>query len=106
MARAWRSLDAAAIARLPVNTGVYALRERDNDEVRVYVAGATSRLGLRGELDDALRGANDVPLDFTYVSTNNYFTLYREWRDFPQRFDASNPFVRADGVTVAQRGPA
>jgi hypothetical protein len=105
MARAWRRLNATAIASVPVNTGVYALRECDTDNARVYVAGARSRLGLRGELDDALRGAHGAALEFTYVSTNNYFTLYREWRDFPQRFDASDPFVRADGVTVAQRGP-
>ena len=82
------------------------MRPKDDDYWMGRALQLARRAALRGELDDALRGANDVPLDFTYVSTNNYFTLYREWRDFPQRFDASNPFVRADGVTVAQRGPA
>lgn len=105
MTRPWRPLDTAALANVPVNTGVFALREQTSGAVRLFVAGARSRMGLRGELADALVESRGAALDFSYLSTNNYFTLYREWRDFPQRFDPGNPFVRADGVTVAQRGP-
>jgi len=106
MTREWRPLEEASIVTLPVNTGVYAVRERDRATVCVDMAGARSRLGLRGELSAVLAASNGAPLEFTYVSTNNYFTLYREWRDFPERFDATHPFVRANGTSVAQRGPA
>ena len=105
MTRAWRPLDFAALANAPVNTGVYALRDHESGEVHLHVAGARSRFGLRGELTDALEARGDGVFDFTYVSTNNYFTLYREARDFPHRFDSGRPFVRVDGFTVAQRGP-
>lgn len=105
MTRPWRPLDRAALKNVPVNTGVFALREQTSGAVRLFVAGARSRRGLRGELEGALEESRAVALDFTYLSTNNYLTLYREWRDFPQRFDPENPFIRADGVTVAQRGP-
>ncbi len=105
MTRGWRPLEDAAVATLPVNTGVYAVRERGCVTACVDIAGARSRLGLRGELSAVLAASNGAPLEFTYVSTNNYFTLYREWRDYPDRFDANDPFVRANGV-VAQRGSA
>ncbi len=106
VSRAWRPLEFAALAEVPVSTGVYALRDRAGGGVHLHVAGARSRFGLRGELTNARESSGDGGFDFTYVSTNNYFTLYREARDFPHRFDPLHPFVRVDGFTVAQRGPA
>jgi hypothetical protein len=104
--RPWRRLDAPALSKVPVNTGVFAVREVEDGDVRAYMAGATARFGLRGELEAVLHVRYEEELEFTYVSTNNYFTLYRERRAFPDRFDAVHPFLRRDGHTVAQRGPA
>ena len=105
MSRPWRALDASALKTVPVNTGVFALRG-SNGALSVRLAGARSKTGLRGELESVLRANPDADVEFTFVSTNNYFTLYRERRAFPDRFDAVHPFLRRDGHTVAQRGPA
>ena len=96
MTRPWRRLDASTLTTVPVNTGVFALRDGADALVSVHMAGGRSPTGLRGELQAVL----------TYVSTNNYFTLYHERSAFPDRFDATNPFLRRDGHTVAQRGPS
>ena len=105
MSRPWRVLDAAALKTVPINTGVFALRAR-NGALRVGFAGGRSLTGLRGELESVLQSDLNDEVEFTYVSTNNYFTLYRERREFPDRFDATSPFLRRDGRTVAQRGPS
>ena len=104
MKRPWYRLDASVVSRLPVNTGVFALRDTTTGTVSLHLAGGRSRFGLRGELEKVLSSNPESSFDFTYVSTNNYFTLYREIVSFPARFDQGNPFVRRDGLSAAQRG--
>jgi predicted ferric reductase len=106
MTRPWRRLDASTLTTVPVNTGVFALRDGADALVSVHMAGGRSPTGLRGVLQAVLEERAPREVDFTYVSTNNYFTLYHERSAFPDRFDATNPFLRRDGHTVAQRGPS
>ncbi len=106
MTRPWRALELAALATVPVNTGVFALRNVGGGAISVHLAGGRSPMGLRGELESAWLARSGEAMEFTYVSTTNYFTLYRERSECPERFDSTNPFVRRDGHTVAQRGPA
>jgi hypothetical protein len=105
MSQPWRHLNVEALETVPVSTGVFAVRDAASGIVSIHMAGARSALGLRGELETALRAPDGGSRDFTYVSTNNYFTLYREVTDFPDRFDAARPFVRRNGHTPAQQGP-
>ncbi|MFZ1061898.1 MAG: hypothetical protein WAN30_00290 [Acidimicrobiales bacterium] len=105
MTRAWRELEPIGLGLVPVNTGVFAIRDLQSGALSIHVAGGRSVKGLRGELAKMLESRGDARLEFTYVSTSNYMTLYRERVDFAHRFDERSPFLRRDGRTPAQRGP-
>ena len=55
MTKPWSPTGGVPIARLPGQTGVYELADRDERVLLIEEAGGRSRFGLRGELETALR---------------------------------------------------
>jgi len=72
----WRALDAANVARLAGELGVYQLGDAEGRVVRIGYAGGRTLFGLRGELQAALDAA-EAALFRTEV-TSQYLSRYEE----------------------------
>ncbi len=72
----WRELDAANVAQLAGELGVYQLADADGRVVRIGYAGGRSLFGLRGELQAAL--ASGGAAKFRLEVTAQYLSRYEE----------------------------
>lgn len=78
---AWRALDEAAVAEIPVTLGVYEIADEDGNIVELGYAGGRSAFGLRGEI---LQKAADFdePLVYRVEVTHAYMSRHKELTDF------------------------
>lgn len=80
MSKPWLALDAAAVAKLGGHMGVFQIADLQNVILYIGCADARSRLGLRGELTEWMRRAQDnknISL-FRVEVTTAYMTRWRE----------------------------
>ena len=74
----WRVLDAAAVAALPGQLGVYQVAEPDQTVVRIGFAGGKSRFGLRSEIERELEARAGRPALFRCEVNMQYMSRYQE----------------------------
>jgi hypothetical protein len=78
MQKPWTPLTPEAVRALPGQLGVYQLADAEGRIVFIGAAGGRSLLGLRGELEQALRERPGAALRFRYEVNQQYTTRYLE----------------------------
>ena len=78
MEKPWLMLDAANVAPVPGQLGVFQLADAAADVVAIGYAGGRSLFGLRGALMDHLAAPPAVAVQFRYEVNTQYLTRYRE----------------------------
>jgi hypothetical protein len=76
MEKPWRELNAANVAALAGELGVYQLGDAQGRIVRIGYAGARTLFGLRSELEAALKA--DEAAKFRTEVTSAYLSRYEE----------------------------
>lgn len=74
----WRDLAAAEVARVAGHLGVYQLGDRAGNILRIGVADARTRFGLRGELERALADPPPGAARFRVEVTMSYRSRHAE----------------------------
>jgi len=75
MTKPWAELNAAAIAALPAQLGVYQIADQDHAIIRIGYAGGTEPFGIRTALERELQdGGRYFRLEFTH----GYLTRWQE----------------------------
>lgn len=76
LAKPWRALDAANVAQLGGELGVYQLADQEGRVLRIGYAGGRSLFGLRGELQAVLAAGGAAR--FRVEVTAQYLSRYEE----------------------------
>ena len=74
----WQSLTPDNVAAVPATTGVYQIADDDTEVIATDYAGARSRFGLRGALQDWLPRTSEGAARFRYEIHNVYLSRYYE----------------------------
>ena len=72
----WTALDAATVAAVPGQLGVYQLADADEQVVRIGYAGGTELFGLRSALARELE--TDAAASFRVELTHGYLSRWQE----------------------------
>lgn len=78
LAKAWLPLDQAQVDALPGQLGVYQLGDADDEVIKIGMAGATERFGLRSALAAEVDRDLGPGTSFRYECTHGYMTRWQE----------------------------
>ncbi len=77
LTKPWRDLDAAAIAGLPGQLGVFEVGDAEGGTLELGFAGGRSRFGLRSAIAEAA-AKHDAATSFRYEVTMQYWSRFEE----------------------------
>jgi hypothetical protein len=78
MDKPWRALDAATVAGLPGQLGIYQIADAEGRVLYIGYAGGRSLFGLRSKLREELDQGLDDATQFRVEITMQYMTRYLE----------------------------
>ncbi|NJN51438.1 MAG: hypothetical protein HC809_06320 [Gammaproteobacteria bacterium] len=100
MTKPWQTLDAAAVAQLPGQLGVFQFADAAGEIVFIGCADARSRFGLRSALEEAWRaceGATAYRIEVTTAYTTRHLELLMAYQAALGRLPVYNTKVPALG---------
>ncbi|MGC2486059.1 MAG: hypothetical protein WA359_07445 [Acidimicrobiales bacterium] len=74
----WLDFNASEVAAIGGYLGVYEVRTRDGEIVRIGYAGGLSQFGLRGELENLLARYGNGFVQLRVEITSSYLSRYQE----------------------------